>query len=182
MSPLSLKSHSSCSAVFLKERTFSSPFVGQLQQEEMFSLTGNQLFPTSHSVLLLRIHLFCFSFQHLSTGSGRWPWIRKGLRRGWGLLLCKLHTGGASRDCCGGRVCGRMYLSANGVSLTDCTSVFSGIFHTDHSLELDGKIVEYFKTAGPWEMRVPQHELLKLGETVQKSQHEPAHGEGGVCW
>lgn len=77
---------------------------------------------------------------------------------------------------------GGLYLSANGVSLTDCTSVFSGIFHIDHSLELDGKIVQYFKTAGPWEMRVPQHELLKCRETVQKSQHEPAHGEGGVSW
>lgn len=76
---------------------------------------------------------------------------------------------------------GGLYLSANGISLTDCTSVFSGIFHIDHSLELDGKI-EDFKIAGPWEMRVPQHELLKLSETVQKSQHEPAHGEGGVCW
>lgn len=31
-------------------------------------------------------------------------------------------------------------------------------------------------------MRLPQHELLKLRETVQKSQHEPAHGEEGVSW
>lgn len=77
---------------------------------------------------------------------------------------------------------GGLYLSANGVFLTDCTSVFSGIFHIDHSLELDGKIVLYFKIAGPWEMRVPQHELFKLRETVQKSQHEPVHGEGGICW
>jgi len=44
-------------------------------------------------------------------------------------------------------------------------------------LELDGKIVQYFKIAGPWDMRFPQHELLKLKETVQKSQHEPAHGK-----
>lgn len=95
VSPLSLKSHSSCSAVFLKERTFSSPFLGQLQQEEMFFLTGNQLSPTSHSVLFTRIHLFCSSFQHLRAGSERWPWIRKGPRRGWGLLLHKLHTGAA---------------------------------------------------------------------------------------
>lgn len=95
VSPPSLKSHSSCLAVFLKERTFSSLFVGQLQQEEIFSLTENQLFPTSYAVLLSRVHLFCFSFQHLRAGSERWSWIRKGPRRGWGLLLHELHTGAA---------------------------------------------------------------------------------------
>lgn len=31
-------------------------------------------------------------------------------------------------------------------------------------------------------MRLPQHELLKLRETVQKNQHEPAHGEEGASW
>lgn len=31
-------------------------------------------------------------------------------------------------------------------------------------------------------MRLPQHELLKLRETVQKNQHELAHGEEGASW
>lgn len=112
VSPPSLKSHGSCLAVFLKERTFCSTFVGQLHQEEIFSLTGNQLFPTSNSVLLSRVHLFCFSFQHLRAGSERWSWIRKGPRRGWGLLLHKLHTGG-----CQQRLLWGMYL------WEDCISV-----------------------------------------------------------
>lgn len=64
---------------------------------------------------------------------------------------------------------GGLYLCANGVPLTDCTLAFSGIFHVDHSLELDEKIVHYFKIAGPWEMRVPQHELLKLRNCLEKS-------------
>lgn len=42
-------------------------------------------------------------------------------------------------------------------------------FHIDRSLELDGKIVQYFKIAGPWEMRLPQHELLKLRDCSEKS-------------
>lgn len=145
----------------------------------MLFLTGNQLSSTSHSVLVTMIHLVCFSFQHLKAGSERWPWIRQGPRREWGLLLHKLHTW-ADAGCQQRLSCGRCLWE-------DCVSVLMEylwqtvlwcFLESSHRSFLGAR----WENSTVWwenstEMRLPRHELLKLRETVQKSQHELAHGK-----
>lgn len=139
----------------------------------MLFLTGNQLSSSSHSVLFTRIHLACFPFQHLKAGSERWPWIRQGLRRGWGPMgWCRLPAETVVWDV----PVGGLYLSANGVSLQTALWYFLEFSHRSF-LGARWENSTVFQNSWPLGDETPPAWIIKAQRLFRKVNMNPCMGK-----